>query len=120
MKKYADLKRRPFEFEIGNWVWLRLQPYRQNSVSRRSCVKLAKRYYEPFKIEHKVSAVAYHLKLPPESSIFPVFHIALLKPFHGDNPEKMISPLPPLAVEGHPLICPSKVIAYRRLNREGK
>lgn len=71
MKKYADRKRRLFEFEKGQWVWLKLQPYRQNSVNRRACLKLAKRYYGPFQIEKKVSSVAYRLKLPPESSVEP-------------------------------------------------
>lgn len=27
MKKYVDLKRMPFKFEEGEWVWLKLQPY---------------------------------------------------------------------------------------------
>lgn len=27
MKKYGDLKHRPFEFEVSNWVWLCLQPF---------------------------------------------------------------------------------------------
>lgn len=95
MKRYADLKRRPYEFSEGDWVWLRLQPYRQNSVNRWTCLKLAKRYYGPFLIEKKVSSVAYRLKLPAGSNIFPTFHITLLKPFQGKNPESTIKPLPP-------------------------
>lgn len=115
MKRYADLKRRPYEFEVGNWVWLRLQPYRQNSVSHRTCIKLAKRYYGPFMIKQKVSSAAYRLKLPVGCNLFPVFHIALLKPFQGSRSEETTSLLPLLATEGHPIICPSKVIAYRQI-----
>lgn len=71
-------------------------------------------------IEQKVSSVAYHLKRPVGSNIFSVFHIALLKPFHGSNLEEMTSLLPPLAVEGHPIVCPSKVVAYRQIKQRGK
>lgn len=28
MKKYVDLKRRFHEFQVGQWVWLKLHPYR--------------------------------------------------------------------------------------------
>lgn len=115
MKKYADRKRRPFKFEVGNWVWLRLQPYRQNLVNHWSCLKLTKRFYGPYQIVRKVSSVAYRLKLPPDNTIFPVFHIALLKPFQGNPPEETISPLPPLAKEAHPVIFPSKIITYRQV-----
>lgn len=67
-----------------------------------------------------VSVVAYRLQLSEESNIFPVFHIALLKPFHGSHPEETTSPLPPLAMEGHPIVYPSKVIAYRLIKQRGK
>lgn len=59
MKKYADLCRWSFEFKEGEWVWLRLQPYCQNSMNHHSCNKLAKRFYGPFQVEDKISVVAY-------------------------------------------------------------
>lgn len=120
MKRYADLKRRSYEFDEGSWVWLRLQPYRQNLVNRGTCFKLAKRYYGPFMIEKKISSVAYRLKLPAGCSIFSVFHIALLKPFQGSNMGEMTNPLPPLATKSHPIICPTKIIAYRQIKLRGK
>lgn len=81
---------------------------------------MAKRYYGPFMIEKKISSVAYKLKLPTGSSIFPIFHIALLKPFQGSNLEKTVSLLPPLAIESHPIVVPTKVLAYRQIKHKGK
>lgn len=104
MKKYADVKRREFEFVADDWVWLRLQPYRQHSVNRHTFLKLAKCFYGPFLVKEKISLVAYKLQLPPSSSIYPVFHIALLKPFKGMPPDQIINPLPPLATDSHPII----------------
>lgn len=59
MKKNADLRRKQFEFEVLDWVWLKLQPFRQNSLNWRTCAKLCKRYFGPFQIEKKISPVAY-------------------------------------------------------------
>jgi hypothetical protein len=58
MKKYADLRRIKKKFEIGQQVYLRLQPYRQSSVAYRRSLKLAPRFYGPFTILRKVGEVA--------------------------------------------------------------
>jgi transposase InsO family protein len=48
MKKYADLRRSEREFEVGQEVYLRLQPYRQTTVAHRRALKLSPRFYGPF------------------------------------------------------------------------
>lgn len=89
-------------------------------MNRRTCLKLAKRIYGLFLIEAKISPVACKLRLPPSSSIYPVFHITLLKPFKGTAPDQISNPLPPLAMDSHPIICPSRVVAYRRIKHKGQ
>ena len=69
MKQAADKKRREVNFEVGDWVYLRLQPYRQQSVFRRTSHKLSNRYYGPYQIEERIGPVAYKLKLSPGSRI---------------------------------------------------
>lgn len=53
--------------------------------------KLSKRYYGPFQIIERIGVVAYKLLLPTDYRIHPVFHISLLKEYHGDTP---INPTP--------------------------
>ncbi|XP_071901104.1 uncharacterized protein [Coffea arabica] len=58
IKQYADHHRSEREFSVGDWVFLKLQPYRQQTVAIRKCLKLATKYYKPFPIEQKGSSIA--------------------------------------------------------------
>ncbi|CAA0830135.1 Unknown protein, partial [Striga hermonthica] len=74
MKAYHDGKRRDVEFEPGDWVYLKLRPFRQRTAAQRAATKLGVRYYGPYKILAKVGKVAYRLELPDDSHIHPVIH----------------------------------------------
>lgn len=67
MKSRAGLKHREVSFEVGDYVYLKLQPYRQTSVAFRASMKLAPRFFRPYQIIGKVGTVAYRLALPPSS-----------------------------------------------------
>lgn len=79
MKQDADAKRRPEEFEIGDLVYLKLQPYRQSSVFKRINQKLPSKFFGPFQIKEHIDLIAYHLELPIESKIHHVFRVLLLR-----------------------------------------
>ncbi|KAL6349709.1 hypothetical protein AAG906_041116 [Vitis piasezkii] len=64
MKQIADSKRRDIEFNEGDLVFLRLHPYRQQTMFKRAFQKLAHRFYGPFPIEKRIGKVAYQLQLP--------------------------------------------------------
>lgn len=71
MKSQADKNRSERSFEVGDSVYLRLQPYVQSSLAPRSHHKLCFKYFGPFKIISKIGSVAYKLQLPASSSIHP-------------------------------------------------
>ena len=86
MKVHADSKRQDITFEPGQWVYVRLRPFRQRSMHITMNPKLSKRYFGPFQIIARVGQVAYHLRLPAAARIHPVFHCSLLRPHHGPLP----------------------------------
>ncbi|GKB21280.1 retrotransposon-related protein [Tanacetum coccineum] len=66
MKKLADKHRLEVEFAIGDWVYLKLRPHRQQSVVRRIHQKLAARFYGSFLIIDKIGSIAYKLQFLPQ------------------------------------------------------
>jgi hypothetical protein len=78
MKQQADKSRSERKFEVGDSVFLKLQPYVQTSLAPRANQKLAYKYFGPIKVLHPVGQVAYRLELPP-SSLHLVFHVSQLK-----------------------------------------
>lgn len=109
MKSQADDKRHDVSYHIGDWVYVKLRPYRQTSVSLANYNKLSKRFYGPFQISEKIGVVSYHLDLPPTSKIHNVFHYSLLKPHQGPLVH-VIDPLPPNSYDKHPLIKPLAIL----------
>ena len=83
MKQQADQHRTKREFELADWVFVRLQLYKQLSLKQQGKNKLAPKFYGPYQIIRKISNVAYELKLPETSRIHNVFHVSNLKKLLG-------------------------------------
>ena len=80
-KCYANKRRGPLEFQIGDSVFLKVAPMK--GVMRfRKKGKLSPRYIGPFEILERIGKVAYKLALPLElSSVHNVFHVSMLRKY---------------------------------------
>ncbi|XP_071905760.1 uncharacterized protein [Coffea arabica] len=116
MKKYADERRSEREFNEGDWVYLRLQPYRQSSVALRGNTKLTAKYFGPYKVNERIGNVAYRLQLPTTSKVHPVFHVSLLKRKVGDKITPTLQ-LPEVDEKGHWKVEPVAVLDRRMVKR---
>jgi hypothetical protein len=117
MKQYADAKRSPREFQVGDMVYLKLQPIAQSSVFHRPCAKLSFKYFGPFSILEKLGTAAYKLQLPASAAIHPIFHVSQLKP-HVPNNIPVFRDLPTVAFSKDVVSMPEAILD-RRLVRKG-
>lgn len=114
IKQQADKKRTERSFNVGDWVYSRLQPYRQSIVQLRRNLKLAAKLFGPYQIVAKVGVVAYQLKLPVGSKIHPTFHVSQLKPKLGAGIVAQ-TVLPTTDGKGQLQMVPEKVLATRSI-----
>ncbi|RVW41092.1 Transposon Tf2-12 polyprotein [Vitis vinifera] len=80
MKSSADAHCRAVQFEVGDFVYIKLPLYRLRSLAKRPNEKLSPRYFGPYKVVQQIGPVAYRLELPSSTTIHPVFHVSQLKP----------------------------------------
>nr|GEU36535.1 putative reverse transcriptase domain-containing protein [Tanacetum cinerariifolium] len=85
-KSYADVRRKPLEFQVGDRVMLKVSPWK-GAVRFGKREKLNPRYIRPFKVLAEVGTVSYRLELPEQLSRFhSTFHVSNLKKCLSDEP----------------------------------
>lgn len=119
MKQFVDMKRTERSFEVGDWVYLKMQPHQQLSMKSRWCVKLSPKFYGPFEILQRIGPVAYKLKLLADALIHDIFHVSLLKKKVGNN-QVVSSVLPKLKPEHLLLVGPVAILYDRVVNKDGQ
>ncbi|GJX96555.1 putative reverse transcriptase domain-containing protein [Tanacetum coccineum] len=80
-KSYVDKRRKPLEFSVGEYVLLKVSPWK--------CVvrfgkkrKLTPRFVRPFEIIERIGPVAYRLDLPEDlNGVHDTFHMFTLRRF---------------------------------------
>ena len=113
MKQQADQHHSERSFDVGDWVFLRLQPYKQMSLKQaKKDNKLSPKYYGPYKVLQKIGTMAYKLELLAPSRVHPIFHVSYLKKVIGENlPVQTI--FPELDEEGKIILEPEAVMETR-------
>ena len=83
-KSYADIRRRPLEFEVEDHVFLKVMPKR-GVVGFGKRGKLLPRFIGPFEILERIGTIAYRLALPPSmSGVHEVFHVSMFRKYTPD------------------------------------
>nr|GEX75085.1 putative reverse transcriptase domain-containing protein [Tanacetum cinerariifolium] len=90
-KSYADVRRKPMEFEVGNMVMLKVSPLK-GVIRFGKRGKLSPRYVGPFKIIERIGPITYKLELLDKlCGIHNTFHVSNLKKCLAD--ENLVIPL---------------------------
>ena len=113
IKQQADQHHNERSFDVGVWVFLRLQPYKQMYLEQaKKDNKLSPKYYGPYKVLKMIGTMAYKLELHASSQVHPVFHVSCLKKVIDDKlPIQTI--LPEHDEEGKIILEPEAVTKTR-------
>ena len=113
MKQQVDQHRNKRSFDLGDWVFLQLQPYKQISLKQaKKDNKLTPKYYGPYKVLQKIGTMAYKLEFPASSRVHLVFHVSCLKKVIGDK--LLVQTIfPELDEEGKTILEPEEVTKTR-------
>ncbi|XP_071933080.1 uncharacterized protein [Coffea arabica] len=102
MTYFANQHRTERTLAVGDYVFLKLQPYRQQSLAIRKSLKLAAKYYR--------------LKLPEGARIHPIFHVSLLKKKIG--PYQHTTPtMPEFDMQNQCILEPEAILKRRVILR---
>ena len=108
MKRQADKGRSERVFQVGDRVYLKLQPYVQSSLAPRANQKLSFKFFGPYSVVERIGSVAYRLDLPASALVHPVFHVSQLKQAIGNQP--VSSSLPSTSAS---LAIPERILQRR-------
>jgi hypothetical protein len=115
MKHKADKGRSDRSFTVGDYVYLKLQPYVQISVATRANHKLSFKFFGPYKVLQKIGNAAYKLELPSSALVHPVFHVSQLK--KSVKPSNLVSAT--LPTDTACFQFPHQVMDHRIVSRGG-
>jgi hypothetical protein len=76
---YENWQRKEHKFEVGDLVFLRLQPYKQSSLKKSGVEKLKSHFHGPYRVIKRFREVAYELELSEGSKIHNFFCVSCLK-----------------------------------------
>ncbi|GKG41492.1 hypothetical protein Tco_0473243, partial [Tanacetum coccineum] len=96
-KSYANVRRKPLEFQIVDRVMLKVSPHK-GIIHFGKRGKIDPRYIGPLKILERIGPVAYKLELPKElSNVHNTFYVSNLKKCLSD--ESLVIPMKELRLD---------------------
>ncbi|GJR14629.1 hypothetical protein Tco_0797281 [Tanacetum coccineum] len=96
-RSYANVRRKPLEFQVGDHVMLKVSPHK-GVIRFGKQEKLNPRYIRPFKIIERIGPVAYKLELPEELiNVHNTFHVSNIKKCLCD--ESLVIPMKELRLD---------------------
>jgi len=120
MKKWADTKRRPLEFQPGDKVLIKLRPEQFRFRGQRD-QRLVRKYEGPVEVIEKVGKTSYRVQLPSWMKIHPVIHVSNLKPYHADpyDERRNVVTRPPVTMKNPTKKVVDEILADR-IRRVGR
>jgi len=114
IKQQVDLKIIDHEFKVGDWVFIRLQPYKYNTLKNLKNHKIAPNFYVPYQIQTRLDQVSYALDIPNKGRLHDVFYVSCLKKILGPSTLVQIE-LPLLDEEGKLVLKPECILEVQSL-----